>query len=165
MAGGRTGQRSLQGSCFLGRRFNGHCAMPPGCCAVSTCFLGGWPFLMPPLNVSAATWASRRWIPLRPYHPATTHGIRIHPLGPWIFGIIAYHSREEQLSLMSITELLCRLIHSKELAKISFGCCIRCTGGAGFSHLQILRTGPSPLSQNGVQRYAAKINCAISLVM
>ena len=61
-------------------------------CAISTCFLGGWPFLMPPLHVSAATWASRRWIPLCPYHPATTHGNRIHPLGPWIFEIIADHS-------------------------------------------------------------------------
>ena len=75
MAGGRTGQGSLQGSCFLGRRVNCHCAMPPGRCATSTCFLGGWPFLMPPLHVSTATWASRRWIPLCPYHPATTHGI------------------------------------------------------------------------------------------
>ena len=92
MAGGRTRQGSLQGSCFLGRRVNCHCAMPPGRCATSTCFLGGWPFLMPPLHVSAATWASRRWIPLCPYHPATTHGIRIHPLGPWIFEIIADHS-------------------------------------------------------------------------
>ena len=50
---------------------------------------------------------------------------------------------------MSITELLCRMIHSKELAKISFGCCIRCTGGAGLSHLQINKARLSPLSQYG----------------
>ena len=92
VAGGRTRQESLQGSCFLDRRVNCHCAMPPGRCATSTCFLSGWPFLVPPLHVSAATWASRRCVPLCPYHHATTHGIRIHPLGPWIFEIIADHS-------------------------------------------------------------------------